>query len=345
MSPKRRGFTLIELLVVIAIIAVLIALLLPAVQAAREAARRAQCVNNLKQIGLACMNYESGMGVLPPGLKGSIWGTWMVFVLPYVEQQALYNAWNTSGNNSAGSPTVGVTYGSAFNITVTSSRLNSFTCPSDTPAAPISSTVNGVAYKVTSHNYAANFGNLFVFQNQAGSGANGSSVPFLGAPFSDIGSPLVTLSTITLAAPIGGYVDTKLSSITDGLSNTMLVAEVVQGQGTGGQYNASYDLRGFAWWYGGATYESWLAPNSPLPDQMEVAGYCVYPFANNPPCIPSPGTANLFITTAARSRHPGGVNSVTADGSVKFFKNSINLNTWRALSTTQGNEVISSDAY
>ena len=95
MQSRRRGFTLIELLVVIAIIAVLIALLLPAVQSAREAARRAQCVNNLKQIGLACMNYESTMEVLPPGIKGSIWGTWMVFVLPFTEQLYFLNSRNT----------------------------------------------------------------------------------------------------------------------------------------------------------------------------------------------------------------------------------------------------------
>ena len=86
LQRKRRGFTLIELLVVIAIIAVLIALLLPAVQAAREAARRSQCVNNLKQIGLAVMNYESSNTCLPPGCKFQVWGTWAVFILPYMEQ-------------------------------------------------------------------------------------------------------------------------------------------------------------------------------------------------------------------------------------------------------------------
>src|SRR5881227_1150297 len=95
---RRRGFTLIELLVVIAIIAVLIALLLPAVQAAREAARRSQCVNNLKQIGLGVMNYESSIGCFPPGEKGCCWGTWNVFILPYIEQSALYNSWNSYGN-------------------------------------------------------------------------------------------------------------------------------------------------------------------------------------------------------------------------------------------------------
>jgi prepilin-type N-terminal cleavage/methylation domain-containing protein/prepilin-type processing-associated H-X9-DG protein len=343
MPVRRRAFTLIELLVVIAIIAVLIALLLPAVQAARESARRAQCVNNLKQIGLACMNYESALGVIPPGIKGSIWGTWMVFVLPYAEQQALYNAWNFLGNNT--NSYSGISYGSAYNITVSTTRLKTFTCPSDTPNAPIVQTYNiggNSSWPVTSHNYAANFGNLYVWQNQTGT-AGSSTVPYLGAPFSDIGSPLVTLTSITLAAPIGGYVDVRLSSITDGLSNTMLTSEVIQGQGTGGQYNAKYDLRGFAWWYGGATFETWLAPNSTLPDQMESSGYCVYPYPNNPPCIAAPSL--LYITNAARSRHPGGVNASMADGSVRFLKNTINLPTWRALSTTQGNEIISSDSF
>ncbi len=340
MPQRRRGFTLIELLVVIAIIAVLIALLLPAVQSAREAARRAQCINNLKQIGLACMNYESAMGVFPPGIKGSIWGTWMVFVLPFAEQQALYNSWNFMGNNT--NTYSGISYSSVYNITVSSSRLNGFSCPSDTPAAPISRAVGTVTYQVTSHNYAANFGNLFVFQNQTGTSGT-TTIPYMGAPFSDIGSPLVTLTSITLAAPIGGYKDVSIASITDGLSNTMLNSEVIQGQGTGGQYNAPYDLRGFAWWYGGATFETWLAPNSTLPDQMESKSYCVYPGNNNPPCIVAPTLET--ITNAARSRHPGGVNTAMADGSVKFVKNSINLFTWRALSTIQGGEIISADSY
>ena len=98
-GPDRaRGFTLIELLVVIAIIAVLIALLLPAVQAAREAARRSQCVNNLKQIGLAMHNYHDVNGSLPPGVKSCCWGTWLVFVLPQIEQQSMFNAWNFGGD-------------------------------------------------------------------------------------------------------------------------------------------------------------------------------------------------------------------------------------------------------
>ena len=93
----RSGFTLIELLVVIAIIAVLISLLLPAVQSAREAARRAQCINNMKQIGLAMHNYESTHGSFAPGKKGCCWGTWPVFILPYLEAGNTFNAWNNVG--------------------------------------------------------------------------------------------------------------------------------------------------------------------------------------------------------------------------------------------------------
>ena len=93
---RNRGFTLIELLVVISIIAVLIALLLPAVQSAREAARRAQCINNMKQLGLGMHNYHSAVNSLPPGKSDCCWGTWMTFVLPYLEQQNLQNSYNFS---------------------------------------------------------------------------------------------------------------------------------------------------------------------------------------------------------------------------------------------------------
>jgi prepilin-type N-terminal cleavage/methylation domain-containing protein/prepilin-type processing-associated H-X9-DG protein len=335
MSRRDRGFTLIELLVVIAIIAVLIALLLPAVQSAREAARRAQCVNNLKQLALGCLNYESGVGCLPPGVKGSIWGTWMVFVLPYMEQQPLYNAWNSQGDNTITALQI-LTYGSVYNITVTTTRLNSLTCPSDTPNAPIYTTLNGQNLFITSHNYVVNFGNLFFNQDQS----SYLGIPFLGAPFSDIGAPLLTYAYIGHPGPITGYQAIRLAAITDGLTNTMMASETVQGQGV---QPGQYDLRGFSWWYGGATYEAWLTPNSSSPDQMEAAAYCYYPYQNNPPCIAAPVWD--LKTNAARSRHPGGVDTAMCDGSVRFMKNSVSLPVYRALSTTQGGEVISSDSY
>src|SRR6185437_7316915 len=154
------------------------------------------------------------------------------------------------------------------------------------------------------------------------------------------GSPLLTYPSIGHAGPINGYRAIKLGAITDGLSSTMMAAECIQGQGVA---PGPYDLRGVAWWYGGANYESWLGPNSVAPDQMEKAIYCNSSAPNNPPCIVAPVWD--LKTNAARSRHPGGVNSVFCDGSVHFIKNSINLSVYRALSTTYGREVISSDAY
>jgi prepilin-type N-terminal cleavage/methylation domain-containing protein/prepilin-type processing-associated H-X9-DG protein len=336
MSRHHRGFTLIELLVVIAVIAVLIALLLPAVQAAREAARRAQCVNNLKQASLACLNYESALECLPPGTKGSTWGTWLVFVLPFVEQQALYNAWNSAGNNSDNSLTQGTTYSSVYNITVTSSRLQAFTCPSDMPNAPISVTASGVTYWITSHNYAANFGDLFYFQQLA----SYLNVPYLGAPFTDIGSPFVSIQNLNRPIPLEGLGVIRLSAITDGLSNTQMLSEVVQGQGKSPGPN---DLHGFAWWYGGAHYTTWSSPNSLVPDWFEAANQCYSLALNNPPCIMEPALGLRFQTS--RSRHPGGVNTSMCDGSVRFIKNSISTYVWRGSSTTHGGEVISSDAF
>src|SRR5271165_2455314 len=135
MIRHRRGFTLIELLVVIAIIAVLIALLLPAVQSAREAARRAQCINNLKQVGIAMHNYHSALSSLPPGGLAIVDGTWQLFILPFMELSTLYNAYNQDGTyelpGGLKNTDSEFRYGGVAQVTVTSSRINTLTCPSD----------------------------------------------------------------------------------------------------------------------------------------------------------------------------------------------------------------------
>ena len=166
-----RGFTLIELLVVIAIIAVLIALLLPAVQAAREAARRAQCTNNLKQLGLSVHNYHQQQNCLPATnmflgpTNGLGWGwnaSWAVFMLPNLEQSPLYNAYNFSGCNADGR---------RLNTSVTYSAVSSFSCPSDSqrvrPAIPWAPT-----------NYVANHGGPGTIRMWSG-----TIVEFLTAPY------------------------------------------------------------------------------------------------------------------------------------------------------------------
>src|SRR5262249_46912067 len=131
MRHLRRGFTLIELLVVIAIIAILIGLLLPAVQKVREAAARMQCANNLKQIALGQHNYHDTYKTLTPGVgkNGCCWGTWMMVILPYVEQNNLARIYTNFGGLDP-LPR----YSGGVNAQVTSTQLPIFTCPSDNPA-------------------------------------------------------------------------------------------------------------------------------------------------------------------------------------------------------------------
>jgi prepilin-type N-terminal cleavage/methylation domain-containing protein len=347
---NRRGFTLIELLVVIAIIAVLIALLLPAVQAAREAARRAQCTNNLKQIGLAVMNYESANGSFPYGGMAASYGTWYHSLLNYIEGANLQNSYNFAGSGCTSPSSTAFSYSSAYNSTVSNSRVNSFSCPSDQNDAPLAN--------VVSMNYAANYGNTGTGYWQGTAYMNGLTIPFMGAPFGwvDSVSPVCTATANpypqTTPTPI-----CKISSIIDGTSNTLLVGEIVQGQDVGaGTYAGYTDLRGFIQYGPLSGFTTILPPNSPLPDDVSTASYCI-PTSPNPPCElrgagksgitgtnPSSGAIQAIDQYASRSRHPGGVNVVNSDGSVHFYKNTINPTVWQALSTTHGGEVISSDS-
>lgn len=335
---QARGFTLIELLVVIAIIAVLIALLLPAVQAAREAARRAQCINNLKQIGLAMHNYQSTNNSLPQGMRGCCWGSWLIPVLPYVEQTALFNSWNSYGNNSgiAGYIDGPLRYAGALNLTVTSTVVTAYLCPTD---ANNNQTTTIGTPRVRSQNYVVNFGNVAMQQQPLVDG--GVTYQFLGAPFGDVGAPRPDITGAGGIGSVNGIVD--FAAIIDGLSNTMMTSEVRVGiTGT------NLDLRGFSHWAYAANFSGYRTPNSTIPDWMQSASYCNAAPAiatgnpSNPPCIGGPGGQ---VIIAPRSFHPGGVNTGFCDGSVKFMKNTVNPLTFRAISSTKGGEVISSDAY
>jgi prepilin-type N-terminal cleavage/methylation domain-containing protein/prepilin-type processing-associated H-X9-DG protein len=291
---RRSGFTLVELLVVIAIIGILVALLLPAVQAAREAGRRSQCTNNLKQLGLAMHNHHDTRRTLPAimGPSGCCWGTWIVPLFPFIEQDTTFQQYvNWGGNDSTGPR-----YGAApNNPNVTGRRYSFLTCPSDTDNAPI-----GV---MTNHNYAV----------CAGTGGTYRTVP-TGAPSGFV--------------PMAGMFDgltrraLKLADATDGLSNTLMVGEVLQGQQS--------DLRGFIWWGDASGMSTFAPPNTSLPDQIYTAGYC-----NNQPLQKRPCTGTGGAVFYSRSRHPGGVNAGLGDGSVRFISETINANTWLLLGSAQ----------
>lgn len=345
-SAKRRaGFTLIELLVVIAIIAVLISLLLPAVQSAREAARRAQCVNNLKQLALAVHNYESTNSSLP---TGRIWGprpgrastdfptifagaqgtTWFCLMMPYIEQTQLANSFNFDLGSEGPAGGNGLPAGFFANSTVSTTKISSFQCPSDEPRKfQINPGYAGGAlsgFQMSKGNYAGNWGNT---------------------DWGQYNSSNATLAPLFMDGLFGhkGY---AIASVTDGTSNTVLISEIVQG--------GQFDARGMMWStvMGGVSYVSRFTPNGTKDffnlkngyDQMpnNPGLFCV----NEPPQLPcQAGNGDRDQFAGSRSRHPGGVNSAMADGSVRFFKNSINATTWNSLHSSKGGEVISADSY
>ena len=336
MNVRRLGFTLVELLVLIAIVGLAIAILLPAVPAARETARRAQCTNNLRQIGLAMHEYHDHLGSLPPGVKGCCWGTWILFILPYIEQERLYNGWNFAGNDRDDATVQGgmFRYGGAANTTVSSRRVDTYYCPSDPYRR------NPVAGSgVTSQNYVVNFGNTISNQTPFYL-FNGAKRPFRGAPFTDMGAPEPDITSATLLTSTAGTIN--FSGIADGLSGTMLTSEVVVGSGG--------DLRGFSWWGYAAQFSALQAPNSSYPDVLPSSHHCgsVPP---NPPCAGATGgnTGDVYVglglVNVPRSMHPGGVDVGMADGAVRLIKNSVNVATFQALSSAGGSETVSNDSY
>ncbi|MBN2293795.1 MAG: DUF1559 domain-containing protein [Pirellulales bacterium] len=324
MKNKQRAFTLVELLVVIAIIGILIALLLPAVQAAREAARRMQCASNLKQVAFAAHNYHSANNQLPTGAYSCCWGTWLVGILPYIEQQEASDLY--IHNYKYDIPSSDYRYAGTLNRRVTTRRFDCYTCPSDTPTSHYSG--------VTCHNYVCNYGNTgFAIPSGDRDVYDGArpvlnGVEFMGAPFSISGWQTADGSD---NRPMQIF---KFRDITDGTSQTLMFSECVQGQ----EVDGAQDLRGFSWWGYASGFQTYLMPNSPSPDIMQSSGYCKSK-APNPPCIGGHSLA-LPMTMAARSRHPGGVQVAFCDGSVSFYSDNVELRLWRALGTSQGGEVL-----
>lgn len=312
---RKQAFTLVELLVVIAIIGILVGLLLPAVQAAREAARRMQCSNNLKQMGLAMHNHNDTFNKLPAlSAAGCCWGTWMIPVMPFIEQQNMYVLYQNYGGSdavstqfparsSATAPNYERYASSPNNTNITQKRLPSFSCPSDQNNTPTGN--------MTSHNYAvmagngSSYGALLAGPAPLPAGYILSAGMFDPAIFENV--------TPVTNPPVKSTRKNKLASVTDGLSNTVMMTEILQGRGN--------DLRGFTWWGVAAGVSSYRGPNSKSPDQ--ITQNCTTDIAANLPCVVAAPTV-----MAARSRHTGGVNVVMGDGSVKFISQSIDQMVW-----------------
>ncbi len=324
-SSRRIGFTLIELLVVIAIIAILIGLLLPAVQKVREAAARMKCSNNLKQIALACHNYESANAALPSGgTRAPAYLSGMVYLLPYFEEGNRFALWLTNQSPYT-----------LANLPARTQDLSVLLCPSDSASAFRTTVVSGETYNHGRTNYHPNFGGS-ADPMSANAGVQGAFLAKSGPP-----------------------VGFRLLDVTDGTSNTALYAEVRRGQLTAatprntlvnvvlnttwdattgvnetrlslcdGTTYSSNDATGLEYWRGSIAntmmYTHTMVPNSPLRD-----------------CMRSLDLDKGHL--AARSYHTGGVNVARVDGSVSFVRDSITPANWLAFGTRAGGEASNID--
>jgi prepilin-type N-terminal cleavage/methylation domain-containing protein/prepilin-type processing-associated H-X9-DG protein len=299
----RRAFTLIELLVVIAIIAILIGLLLPAVQKVREAAARAKCTNNLKQFGIGMHMYNDSNQTFPPGLCHNPRFTWVPFVWPYIEQQNLATAWGNPNNQNFYQAPACIQNSLASPI---ATPVPLYYCPSDRPGA----VWQGDPYWRARGNYVVNWGGY----NSAGTAVVAGTSP---AVFSGFGTN-----------PTKG---TRLSQISDGTSNTLLMSEIIMAR-SDNDSNTHGDI-----FNDDATTVSsmFMTVNTPNTGN-DVMNYVADPDPMVPTTQGSPGY------TSARSRHTGGVNVLLCDGSVHFVNNGIGLATWQAMGTYNGGESFSS---
>jgi prepilin-type N-terminal cleavage/methylation domain-containing protein/prepilin-type processing-associated H-X9-DG protein len=331
LSPSReraRGFTLIELLVVIAIIAILIGLLLPAVQKIREAANRMKCSNNLKQLGLACHNYHDTVGTLPEAalMHSSVnrtWATgqnfgpnWLVIVLPFIEQDNMYNSVTNSVANYRRW---------AFNQaggsndqnwrSIRGNRISILQCPSDEGNRTV---YTGVGGGWARGNYACNAGGIHGSKVAWTSSEGGAS------PVNDTGwGGLPT--NLRMAGVMCINFGHGVARIPDGSSNTVMLSEVRTGS-----HLSQLDPRGtWALGFPGASVicgqSSWddNFPNT-IEDNADDCEGCI----NDPRGGMGAWPGCPYQQANARSRHSGGVNVCLADGSVKFVKNSISQANW-----------------
>ena len=310
--PPLHGFTLVELLVVIAIIGILVAMLLPAVQAAREAARRMQCQNNLKQVGLAILNFESDRGTLPMGWDGTPdtrgWPQERMathLILPFLEEAEVLSMFDERYRVIA-----------IENKLPMMQQISVYQCPSDDAAGRLLFDV------ISRSNYAMCWGSDAIVLDTLG-----------GARWNTQGNPAADL---TNDGPFYCNKAVLLSKVGDGTSKTALAAEILAGKVDNG---SPYDARGLWAWpnTGSCIYTHRNTPNSSAADEM-WPGECANMPEHNLPCTTG-GVADESIQhAAARSRHSVGVNVLFGDGHVGLYRDDVDLDVWRALATIKGGE-------
>ena len=311
---RKLGFTLVELLVVIAVVGILIALLLPAVQAAREAARRSQCGNNLKHIGLAMHNYHDTHKSLPFGALAG-WGHgWHLFILPFLEQQAVYDLcpqpFDDRGDWSGTDPR-----GLAL-IAIARQPIDAYKCPSDPMGIREPRDINGLTNRAVGSYLGSAGGNAK--SDSIGEMQDGNGV-LRPARFN------INHATSKPRNPV------RFASIIDGMTGTLLVAESPYSVDSGAIPECTYCDRFYHY-----HVEFDLGDGSDFSENMGSAYYPInLAFSKDLTTHPKNSSGRVC---AFGSWHPGGCNSVLCDGSVRFVSESIELTIWQAVGSRNGRE-------
>jgi prepilin-type N-terminal cleavage/methylation domain-containing protein len=336
-ANSPRGFTLVELLVVIAIIGILVALLLPAIQAAREAARRSTCINHIKNISLASLNYESTKKELPYGRKFDWWDTytWTQLILPYIEQQDVYDLYWTLPDEkySTAAPGPNGPIGNDPRLRqARHTQIPPYYCPSD--KAPQPNEMNTPSFGFWRGSYRGCVGAGDMYGNRIASQDGAIPQGYWVGAFSVKSSSGIN--------PVPLYRPIKLKDITDGTSSTLMFSEglVPTVAGWGGALGETIYGN-----MGGTLFSAYTTPNSSIPDgptgpcpsdvnDAEYIAPCVSKSLN-----PWGGPAGAGAFATARSAHPGGVNVSMVDSSIKFVADDVDRDIWRAAGTRKSQDV------